>query len=104
MDRYFEYKGVYFLKGTPLKLCDFLITAKENNTRVVLDFGDIKTNESWGEMFDTTGRIGKSTGDKPVLILLHNSRSTGGGMILTDAIISVKSSIGKVELYKNIIP
>ena len=99
MKNTFEHKGIYFYEGTPIEVCDTLIKAKESKTRVVLDYGDIKTKQSWGDVYDITGYIGRSTGTKPMLLLIHNSRSTGGGSILTDCILSIKESKGKRVLY-----
>jgi hypothetical protein len=101
MKNHFEYKGVFFSEGTPTELCDLLLKLKEDKTRVVFDFGDVKTNQSWGDRYDIAGRIGKSNGVKPVLILLNKVTSSGGGSILTNFILSVKESKGKKLLYQN---
>lgn len=99
--KYFLYKGVQFSEGTPTELCDLLLNLKQNRKRVVFDFGDIKTNKSWEDRYDIAGRIGQSTGEKPVLILLNKVNSIGGGAILTNCVLSVKESKGKKLLYQN---
>ncbi len=99
MKNLFEHKGVYFHEGTPLNLCDKLIELRNSKTRVVFDFGDTATKKSWGEVYDISGYIGKSTGIKPILILLHNSRSIGGGALMTDRVLSIKTSKGKATIY-----
>lgn len=101
MENYFEHKGFYFKNGTPLKLADMLLTIKANKTRIVLDYGDTDTNIRWNEMYDVTGYIGQSTGSKPILLLIHNKRSVGGGVIMTNNILSIKTSIGKCLIYSN---
>lgn len=101
MENYFEYKGVYFRIGTPEKLCDILLKLKESRTRLIFDFGNIETGESWGEVYDISGYIGKSTGTKPILLLVHNSRSHGGGELSTNRVLSIKNSNGKSLLYKH---
>lgn len=101
MKNQFEYKGIYFSEGTPIKLADELIRLRESKTRIVLDYGDVKTGRSWGEIYGITGRIGKSTGTKPILLLIYNSNSFGGGGLLTDCILTVKESKGKRLIYSH---
>lgn len=101
MKNAFVHQGTHFEEGTPLELCELLLRAKEQRTRIVVDYGDIKTNTSWGEAYDISGYIGRSTGITPILLLVHNSRSTGGGALLTSCILSVKTSRGKKLLYQN---
>jgi len=97
----FEYNGIYFYEGTPLNLCDKLIELMNNKERVVFDYGNTQTKVSWGEVYDITGRIGKTTGIKPMLILVYNNRSSGGGIISTNKVLSIKSSLGKRLLYSS---
>lgn len=77
-----------------------LENCRNNGTRIVLDYGDVKTGRSWGEVNDITGRIGRSMGDFKIPILLHNKNSIGGGGILDHCIIGIKTSKGKIPLYK----
>lgn len=101
MKNTFLHKGVYFTEGTPIELCDKLLELRESKTRVVFDFGDIKTNVSWDERYDVAGRIGKSTGVEPRLLLLNKINSMGGGCILTHCVLSIKESKGKKLIYQN---
>lgn len=101
MKNYFEHKGIYFREGTPLKTCDKLIELYQTKERVIFDFGNLETGESWGEVYDIYGTIGKSTGIKPILLLINNSRSLGGGAILTNCILTIKTSKGKKLIFKN---
>jgi len=100
MKNQFIYKNIYFSEGTPIDLCDTLISLYEKKTRIIIDYGNITTKESWNEKYDITGRICKSTGVNPILILVHNTRSLGGGSIMTDCILNIKNSIGKQTLYQ----
>jgi len=100
MKNTFEHKGVYFYEGTPIKLCDKLIELKNSKERVVFDYGDTETKTSWNEVYDISGYIGKTTGTKPILILVHNSRSLGGGSIMTDRVLTIKKSRGKEIIYQ----
>lgn len=95
----FKHKGIYFYEGTPIKLCDKLIELRDSKERVVFDYGDTETKTSWGEVYNISGRIGKTTGIKPMLILIHNARSIGGGTIMTDCVLSIKKSKGKSLIY-----
>ena len=63
--------------------------------RIVIDYGDTETGKSWCEGYCVSGRIGRSTGHKPIPILIHNARSRGGVGILTHRIIKISESAGK---------
>lgn len=58
MKNTFEHKGIYFYENTPITLCDKLIELKNSRERVVFDYGNTDTKESWNEEYDITGRIG----------------------------------------------
>jgi len=73
--------------------------ARENRIRIVVDYGDVKTGESWGEQYDIVGYVGRSTGRIKVPLLVFNSRSLGGGAMLDHCILTVKTSAGKRLLY-----
>lgn len=100
MNKSFDYKGVSFSEGTPIDLCEKLLSLYANKTRVTLDYGNPLTKESWGDRYGINGSIGKSTGKVPILLLISNSRSTGGNAILTGVILSIKESKGKKLLYQ----
>lgn len=53
----------------------------------------------WGEENGVTGTIGRSTGRTPIPLLIHNSRSMGGGGIMTDCIIRIL--IDGREVYRH---
>jgi hypothetical protein len=98
-----EYKtvnGTSYAIGTCDEVIKVLEQCRLNDTRIVLDYGDKATGESWGEHYDITGTISRSTGSIKVALLIYNSRSIGGSAILTDHIIGIKASLGKKELYK----
>lgn len=100
-NRYILVNGTSYLEGTPEKVIKVLENCRLNRIRIVLDYGDIETNTSWGEKFDVTGYINRSNGSEKVPILLHNARSIGGPCILIDCILSIKTSKGKVVLYQS---
>lgn len=99
-NEYCVVNGTSYHKETSNEVIKILEICRENNTRIVLDYGDTKTGKSWNEKYDVTGRIGRSTGNIKIPILLYNSRSIGGGAILDHCIIGIKTSIGKVPLYE----
>ena len=91
--------GTSYHKETPEKLIQVLESARRNQTRITLDYGDVKTNKSWGEDCDITGYVGRSTGTNKIPLLVYNSRSMGGGGMLDHCIIKVVTSKGKRVLY-----
>jgi hypothetical protein len=93
--------GTAYDKKTPQAVIDVLEAARQSGQRITLDLGDPNTGKSWGERYDITGRVGRSTGQIKIPILVHNSRSMGGGGILTANIIAIKTSSGNKFLYKH---
>ena len=93
--------GTYYSTMTSDEVINVIETARQNRTRLVLDYGDILTGKSWNEVYDITGRIGRSTGSIKIPLLIHNKRSLGGGAILDYCIIKISESKGKKVLYKH---
>ena len=91
---------IAYYKHIPQKLVEALEYARKNNLRIKLDLGDTKTGKSWNEVYDVTGRIGLSRGDKARFpILVHNTRSLGGTSILQDCILSIHLSANPKSNY-----
>lgn len=88
-------------KNTPEEVKPILERYLHTDTRLRLFFGDIETGRDWEEEFDTIGYIGKSTGTKPILLLIHNSRSMGGGGILTGCIVKIAVHGRTIYEHKN---
>jgi hypothetical protein len=86
-------------KNTPEEVKPILERYLHTDTRLRLHYGSIETGQDWEDEFDNIGYIGKSTGTKPILLLIKNSRSMGGGGILTGCI--VKISINGRVLYQH---
>lgn len=99
MKEYKEINGTSYDVRTNDKIINVLEKCRRNGTRIILDYGDTETGESWNEVYDITGRLGRSTGNVKIPILLHNSRSIGGGAILDHCIIGIKESKGGKVLY-----
>lgn len=97
-----EYKvvnGTSYSVNTNDKVIEVLERCRSNKTRIVVDYGDVLTKESWNEVYDVSGYVGRSSGTYKIPLLIHNSRSLGGGSILTDCILSIKESKGKRVLF-----
>lgn len=93
--------GTFYHGDTPEEVIDVLERARINGTRIVLDYGDVTTGKSWGEIHNIVGRIGRSMGPVKIPILLYNRRSLGGGAILDHCIVAIYTSRGKRLLYKH---
>jgi hypothetical protein len=91
--------GTSYNQNTPQILIDVLEKCRLNKTRIVFDYGDTDTGISWGDVNDISGYIGRTTGENKVPILVYNSRSLGGGCILTDNILTIRESKGKKLIY-----
>lgn len=66
--------------------------------RVRFFYGDPETGRDWGEQLDTQGYVSKSTGRKPIYLLVSKINSTGGEAILVDNI--VKITVNKKTVYQ----
>ena len=89
---------------TPDKLCRKLDYLFIKRTRIILNYGNVDTGESWGEIHDITGTIGRSTGVIKIPLLIYNSASYGGGAINDSNIIEIKESAGKKVMYSVLPP
>jgi hypothetical protein len=91
--------GTFYHEETSDEVVEVLERARENGTRLTLDYGDVKTGESWGEVYDINGYVGRSNGRIKIPLLIHNNRSMGGGSVLDHCIIGIYTSKGKRPLY-----
>ena len=98
--KYKVFNGTTYRNETPDKLILMLERLRADHIRIILDYGDTKTGKSWGEDYDIEGYLERSNGDIKFPILLYNSRSVGGVVILDNCILSIKTSLGKYILYK----
>ena len=69
--------------------------------RIRIWYGDIDTGMSWLYEYDTTGAIGRSTGQQKIPLLIKNSRSSGGGGILCHCIIRVDVISSRRTIYEH---
>ena len=91
--------GTSYQGFTPCQVIEILEKARQKNWRFRLHYGDKDTGKAWGDI--ETGYIGRSMGPVKVPIILHNSRSTGGGAISTDCIVKIEESKRKVFLWEH---
>jgi len=99
MKKYKKVNETYYHIETSDKTIDFLEKVRQSKERIVLDYGNAETMESWGECYDITGTVGRSTGTIKVPLLIHNTRPMGGGAILDHCIIRAYSSKGKKLIF-----
>ncbi|MDQ1341325.1 MAG: hypothetical protein QG567_2483 [Campylobacterota bacterium] len=94
-----EFKSEIFngSEFTNQKVMGILEGAYKSKKRLRLFQG--KDNKVWNEEFDIIGTVGRSTGESKVALLIYNSRSMGGGTILTDCIIGIYDVENKRKLY-----
>lgn len=96
-----QYGHFWFMQDTPDAICKLVNELYHNKKRVRFFFGYGDTGLDWNEENDVMGTIGKSTGTKPIALLIHNSRSLGGGALLTDCIVKVVDITTRRVLYQH---
>lgn len=99
MIQYKNINGIDFNINTPDQLANLIIDLYNTKTRIIVDYGNTETKQSWNEIHDIRGYIGKSTGSIKVPLLVYNKRSYGGTQLLTDCILSIKTTKGNKTLY-----
>jgi len=99
-----EYKninGTSYHKDTNNEVVNVLESARLNNNRIILDYGDVTTGKSWNEENDIRGTIGRSNGTYKVPLLIKTTRSYGGGAILDNCILKITDAKSRRILYKH---
>jgi hypothetical protein len=95
---YYYVDGTAYHEETPRSVIGILERFRKARTagiltsvpRLRLYYGDQRTGKDWGEVCDTTGYIGRSTGEVKIPILLHNRLSIGGTGILDHCIVKIE--------------
>lgn len=103
--------GTSYHDKTPDKVIEVLENARTKRIRIQVDYGYTDLNEklsdtrqngqSWGEVNDITGYVGRSTGSQKIPLLVHNSRSLGGGALLDHCIVKIVTTKNKRVLYQH---
>jgi len=111
---YVEKGGMYFSVGIFLKeknklevynnvdetLMTILLNACVYHFRIRIWYGDAETGRSWNDEYDVAGRIGRTTGNITIPILINNKRSWGGVSVLIGSIIRIDAIKEKRTLWK----
>ena len=99
--KYLKVGETSYYSETSQQVIDALENIREKDIRVRIFYGDIKTGRSWLDENDTDGYVGRSTGTVKIPLLIHNSRSMGGGAILDHCIIRIIDTKTHRVLYTN---
>lgn len=95
--------GVQYSTSTPKEVVEIIERCRQSNQayRLKFQWGDTKTGQDWGDVYDIAGYIGKSTGKKPIPLLIHNSRSHGGGALMENSIVKISMAKGGQVLWQH---
>jgi hypothetical protein len=100
-EKYKVVNGISYHKETSDEVINVLETTRKENTRIMVEYGDVKTGQGWGDIYDVTGTIGRSTGSNKIPLFIHNVNSTGGPSILDHCIVNIIATNGKKNLYSH---
>ncbi len=89
----------HYHKETPERIKQTTDTALLKRFRVRVWYGDTKTGKAWNEENDVTGYIRRSTGALPIPLLVHNSRCSGGSVLLEHRIIRIDDISTRITVY-----
>lgn len=90
-----------FSDNTNDKVKQVLTSCYNRKNRIRIVYGDVNTGISWLDDYEVLGYVGKSTGTKPIPLLINNSRSFGGGSILTSSILKIVDIQTKQVLFQH---
>lgn len=104
--------GTSYGDHTPDAVIRVLERAREDQTRIRIRLGFTEHHEDvlsgkaplgrdWLDEFQCEGTVGRSGGTIHIPLLIHNSRSMGGGGILTDCIVRIIETRTKRVLYSH---
>lgn len=93
--------GTTYGGQTPKAVIDILeLHRGAREARLRLTYGDPDTGQAWDGEPDT-GYIGRSTGTVKIPLVIHNSRSIGGGGVLDHCIVRIETAAGKHVLWQH---
>ena len=90
-----------FSDNTSEKVKQVLTSCYNRKNRIRVVYGDVTTGKSYLDEYDILGYVGKSTGVKPMPLLINNSRSFGGGSILTSSVLKIVDTQSKQVLFQH---
>lgn len=82
--------GTCYHAETPVAVREILETYMGKDVRLALHYGDVETGRDWLDEWDMEGYVGRTTGPLNSPLLVANSRSDGGGVILDASIIRIR--------------
>lgn len=86
--------------ATPEAVKTALIELYTSGKRVRIYFGHTSNGTAFLEEHDIIGRIGRSTGPKPVMLLIEG-RKTGGAAILDYCVVAIQDANTRQFIYKH---
>ena len=99
-ENYQVVNGTFYHKETPKRVVNALEFSRQyQHQRLVIFLGDGKTGKAWGDIEE--GRIGRSTGDIKIPLIIANSRSIGGPGLLDHCIVKILAAHGKTVIYQH---
>ena len=107
MEPIFEFEGF-----VPAQIQQALESAYRSKRRIRIWYGFTESHiltgaqrdsvgRSWGDDFDVTGTVGRSTGRVKIPLLVNNARSLGGSAILVNSIIRIDDIFSRTHLFKH---
>ena len=99
MEKYNVVNGTSYNVKTSAEVISILEKYRTLGKRIRVFYGDIETGKSWNEENDTTGKVGRSTGENKIPLLVNNARSLGGGSLLDHCIVKIIDLDTKRAVY-----
>ena len=90
-----------FDEGTRAEVEVIIRDLYANKHRARFFFGNTQTGRDWMEEGGTMGTVGKSTGIKPIPLLIATRRSIGGPALSTAVIVRIVDLTTGAELYRH---
>ena len=102
--KYKVLNGTAYHEDTPDEVVRILddALATHRTTRLRFCFGDTETGRDWGEVHDTTGYIGRSTGSIKIPLLIDTINSSGGGGLLDHCIVRIEQKERGDKFYTEV--
>jgi hypothetical protein len=94
--------GTAYHASTNTKVIEILEDARLSTMLLRLSYGDTDTGRDWGEVHDIVGRVGRSTGEIKIPILLNHKNSLDGGGILDHCIVRIEMKYGNEKAYREV--
>jgi hypothetical protein len=93
-----EANGTTYDSGTKLEIIALLEKCRMHRIRIRFRYGD-DDGLDWGDSCGMEGYISRSCGPCKVPLVIYNSRTIGGPVILTARIVRIETTKGKRVLY-----